>query len=67
MRAPRFLLQVAGVTLLLTGVWWVLQGAGIIGDPGTSFIAGDRRFLAIGGVAGLIGIALLTYLRKTGR
>jgi len=65
MRAPRFLLQVAGVTLLLTGIWWVLQGAGLIGDPQTSFIAGDRRFLAIGGVAGLAGIALLAYLRKT--
>lgn len=66
MRAPRFLLQVAGVTLLLTGIWWILQAAGFAGDPASSFIAGDRRFLVIGGIAGLAGIALLAYLRKGG-
>ncbi len=66
MRAPRFLLQVAGVTLLLTGIWWIFQAAGLAGDPASSFIAGDRRFLIIGGIAGLCGITLLAYRRKSG-
>ena len=64
MRAPRFLLQVAGVTLLLTGIWWVLQAVGLVGDPATSFIAGNRDFLAIGGLTGVTGIALLALLKR---
>ncbi len=67
MRVPRFLLQVAGVTLLLTGAWWVLQAAGLVGDPSTSFIAGNRNFLAIGGLTGLAGIACLALLRRSGK
>ena len=57
-------MQVLGVTLILTGAWWVLQGGGVIGDPDRSFIVGDTRFLAFGGAALLGGIVLLVRLGK---
>ena len=64
MSRRRFLLQVLGVTLVLTGAWWVLQGGGVIGDAERSFIVGDTRFLALGGLALLGGIVLLVRLGR---
>ena len=59
MRWPGFLLQIAGLTMLLTGAWWVLQGLGIVGDPQSSFIAGKQQWGYIGaGVFALGGVAL---------
>jgi hypothetical protein len=42
--------------VLVAGIVWVGQGAGFI--PG-SFMTGDRTWLAIGIVVGVVGIVLL--------
>lgn len=50
MKLPGFLLQILGLTMLLTGAWWVLQGMGWIGDPAHSYIVGRQEW-AFGGAA----------------
>ena len=59
MRLPGYLLQIGGLTMLLTGAWWVLQGLGVLGDPATSYIAGRQKWAFIGaGVLVAGGLAL---------
>lgn len=61
----RILLIVVGVVALIGGLIWVGQGAGLI--PG-SFMTGDRTWLVVGLVVGVVGIVLLALgLRRGGR
>jgi hypothetical protein len=46
---------VLGVIGILVGAVWILQGSGVI--PG-SFMTGQRMWLYIGIVVGIIGLAL---------
>lgn len=48
MKLPGYLIQIAGLTMLLSGAWWLLQGIGLVGDPGTSYIAGRQQWALIG-------------------
>lgn len=53
---PRVFASALGVVLVLLGLLWTLQGAGIL--PG-SFMTGDRLWLVIGLVCVVAGVALL--------
>ncbi|GAA4038729.1 hypothetical protein [Parerythrobacter jejuensis] len=64
MKLPGYLLQIAGLTMLLTGAWWILQGLGWIGDPESSYIAGQRDWAYIGATVLAIGGFLVTLARK---
>ena len=64
MKLPGFLLQVAGLTMLLTGAWWVLQGMGWIGDPETSYIVGEQRWAFIGAAVFALGGLIFGVSRK---
>jgi hypothetical protein len=55
-RAARIALVLVGVVALLTGAVWAGQGLNLI--PG-SVMTGDRTWLYIGVVVGVIGIILL--------
>jgi len=44
-----------GVLLVLIGLIWVLQGAGVIEG---SFMSGQKLWLGIGIVVGVVGLAL---------
>jgi hypothetical protein len=58
-------LRVIGVLLLLMGTIWFLQGANVL-TVGSSPMIGDRRWEFYGGLAVLIGAALLVLSwRKT--
>lgn len=46
---------IPGLLLLLVGLIWVLQGAGVIGG---SFMSGQKLWLGIGIVVGVVGLAL---------
>jgi hypothetical protein len=46
---------VVGVIAILAGAVWILQGSGVI--PG-SFMTGQRMWLIIGIVVGIVGLAL---------
>jgi hypothetical protein len=56
---------VIGVILLLVGIGWASQGAGIIG--GSSLMDNNSTFIYLGGVLALLGVALVAYgtLSKT--
>ncbi len=55
-RAARIVLIVVGALALLVGAVWVGQGMNLI--PG-SFMTGNRMWLSIGLVVGIIGIILI--------
>jgi hypothetical protein len=58
-------LRVIGVLLLLMGPIWFLQGANVL-TAGNSPMIGDTRWEFYGGLAALIGAALLVFSwRKT--
>jgi hypothetical protein len=61
----RIVLIVLGVIGVIGGVIWVGQGMGLI--PG-SFMTGDRTWLLIGLIVGVVGIVLLALgLRRAAR
>ncbi|HXM58950.1 MAG TPA: hypothetical protein VOB72_26350 [Candidatus Dormibacteraeota bacterium] len=51
----RVALVVVGVVLLLLGLLWALQGAGVVGG---GFMSGQRMWLVIGIVVALVGLVL---------
>ena len=46
---------VAGALLVVLGLLWVLQGAGVVGG---SFMSGQRLWLGVGIVVGVAGLVL---------
>ena len=56
-------LRVIGVLLLLMGPIWFLQGASVL-TAGSSPMIGDTRWEFYGGLAALVGAALLVLSRK---
>jgi hypothetical protein len=50
---------VIGVVLLLLGIGWASQGAGLIG--GSSLMDNNSTFIYLGGVVAVLGIALVAY------
>ena len=51
----RTLSLVVGAIAILAGAVWILQGSGVL--PG-SFMTGQRMWLIIGIVVGIVGLAL---------
>jgi uncharacterized integral membrane protein len=52
----RWVLIILGILLLVVGVIWALQGTNILAG---SQMSGHRRWIAIGGVLGIVGIVLI--------
>lgn len=50
---------IIGVVLLLIGVAWAAQGAGVIG--GSSLMDNNTVFVLLGGIIAVLGLALLAY------
>jgi len=50
---------VIGVILLLVGIGWASQGAGIMG--GSSLMDNNPTFLYLGGFLAVVGIALVAF------
>lgn len=61
MKAVRFLLQIAGVALVLAGGLWMLQGFGIVMWPSDSFMLADRQWAVNGAITLLIGAVLFWF------
>jgi hypothetical protein len=61
----KIILNIAGILLILAGGVWFLQGINIL--PG-SFMTGDIQWSINGGIAIIIGIAILWFAnrRKSG-
>jgi xanthine/uracil permease len=50
---------VVGVIILLVGIGWASQGAGIMG--GSSLMDNNPTFLYLGGFLAVVGLALVAY------
>jgi LPXTG-motif cell wall-anchored protein len=57
----RIALNIVGVLLVVVGGIWFLQGIGVL--PG-SFMTGQIRWAVYGGIAVIVGIALLLAARR---
>ncbi|WP_338445290.1 hypothetical protein V5F89_08825 [Pelagerythrobacter marensis] len=62
----KFVLQVAGVALMLAGGLWTLQGLGLVMWPAESFMLAERQWAINGALAFLAG-ALLFWLASRRR
>ncbi|MEC3950297.1 hypothetical protein [Sphingobium sp. HWE2-09] len=60
----RVLLQIVGVLLLLMGLLWVGQGAGLIHWPESSFMLDQRPWIWRGALLAVVGIALILVARR---
>lgn len=60
----RFLLQVFGVALILSGGLWTLQGLGIVMWPSESFMLAEKRWAFYGAVTLVAGLVLVWASRR---
>jgi len=60
----RVLLQIVGVLLLLMGLLWVGQGAGLIHWPESSFMLDQRPWIWRGALLAVVGVALILVARR---
>jgi hypothetical protein len=52
----KWVLIIVGILVLILGIVWALQGTNILTG---SQMSGHRRWIAIGGVLGIVGIVLI--------
>lgn len=55
----RIIPVIVGVVLLLVGIGWAAQGAGVIG--GSSLMDKNTIFVFLGGIIAVLGIGLVAY------
>ena len=53
------LLSLVGVVMLLAGLLFAAQGAGIVTWPASSFMIGASQWLIYGGIIALVGLVLI--------
>ena len=63
----RAALTVVGVLLILAGVLWALQGAGMVMWPASSFMLQDRSWVTYGIATALLGVVLVALGRRARR
>ena len=52
----KWVLIIVGILVLALGIVWALQGTNVLAG---SQMSGHRRWIAIGGVLGIVGIVLI--------
>lgn len=55
----RIIPVIVGVVLLLVGIGWAAQGAGVIG--GSSLMDNNTVFVLLGGIIAVLGVGLVAY------
>lgn len=53
--------NIAGILLILAGGLWFMQGVGLVGG---SFMSNQLQWAIYGGIAILLGAALLLYVNR---
>jgi hypothetical protein len=53
------LLMVAGIIILVAGLFFMAQGSGVIPWPAESFMINASRWIFYGGAIAMIGVVLL--------
>ena len=57
----KWIWSIVGVILTLVGIFWILQGTGIV--P-VGFMARQSQWTIIGSVLGVVGIGLIVYVNR---
>jgi hypothetical protein len=57
----RIVLRILSVLLIVVGIIWILQGVNVL--PG-SFMTGQIQWAYRGGVAAIVGVAILLFARR---
>jgi hypothetical protein len=60
----RLVLTVLGAFLVFSGLFWALQGAGIIMWPAESFMLADRNWILYGLITAAVGALLIWWARR---
>jgi len=60
----KLVLQIIGVLLLISGLFWALQGAGIIMWPAESFMLAQSRWVLYGLITAAAGLGLIWVARR---
>jgi hypothetical protein len=53
-----------GIVAAVVGVFWALQGAGIVQWPASSFMISTQSWVLYGGALAIIGIGLIVASRR---
>lgn len=61
------LCRIFGIALIVFGVIWALQGAGIITWPASSPMIADRNWAVYGGIAAIIGFVITMIAGRIGK
>jgi LPXTG-motif cell wall-anchored protein len=60
----RLALTIAGALCAAMGGLWLLQGAGVVHWPASSFMLDQRIWMLWGGLVALLGVALIWWSRR---
>ena len=60
----KLVLQIIGALLLISGLFWELQGAGIIMWPAESFMLAQSRWVLYGLITAAAGLGLIWVARR---
>ena len=60
----RLAFTIFGALLVFSGLFWALQGAGIIMWPAESFMLADRQWIINGLLTAVVGAALIWWARR---
>lgn len=66
-RNLRFTLRATGMLMLLMGLLWIGQGAGLIHWPTSSFMIDQRPWVGRGALLALAGLLLIWLVLRRGR
>ena len=62
----KLILQILGGLLVFSGLFWALQGAGIIMWPAESFMLAQDQWILYGLITAAVGGVLIWWARRRG-
>jgi len=61
------MLRTAGVFLVVMGIIWALQGAGLLNWPASSFMLAQQQWVLYGALTAMVGALLLWWASRIRR
>ena len=61
------MLRTAGIFLVVMGIIWALQGAGLLNWPASSFMLAQQQWVLYGALTAVVGALLLWWVGRISR
>ena len=61
------MLRTAGIFLVVMGIIWALQGAGLLNWPASSFMLAQQQWVLFGALTAVVGALLLWWVGRISR